>query len=93
MVVVEEVGPEQRTAGQPAGAAGARKLLAERPPGGCRQLRLGPPRGGRNAFGHAVYDDEFSGRRGGRRDGVGQNADDVSCDAQWQQRQVKQHGS
>ena len=39
VVVVEEVGPEQGAAGEAAGAAGARELLAERPSGRCRKLR------------------------------------------------------
>ena len=42
VVVVEEVGPEQRAAGEAAGAAGARELLAERPSGRCRKRGLGP---------------------------------------------------
>ena len=66
VVVVEEVGPEQGAAGEAAGAAGARELLAKRPSGGCRKLGLGPQRRGRHPFGHPVDHHEF-GRRGRRR--------------------------
>jgi hypothetical protein len=55
-------------------------------------LRLRPPRSRRNSFGHAVDDDQVTGRGGRRCDGVSQRTDDVACDAEGQQRKVEQHG-
>ena len=91
VVVVEEVGPEQGAAGEAAGAAGARELLAERPSGGCRKRGLGPQRRGRHPFGHPIDDHELRRRRRRRRcDRLQHRVGDPEPDADRQERQVDQ---
>jgi hypothetical protein len=62
MIVVEEVGPEQRAAGEASSAAGAREVLAEGPADRWRKRRFGPARRAWHPFGHPIDNDEF-GRR------------------------------
>ena len=91
VVVVEEIGPEQGAAGEAAGAAGARELLAERPSGRCRKLGLGPQRRGRHPFGHPIDHQQLRGRRRRRRcDRVQHRVGDAEPDADRQERQVDQ---
>ena len=91
VVVVEEIGPEQGAAGEAAGTAGARELLAEGPSGRCRQLGLGPQRCGRHPFGHPIDYQQLRGRRRRFRcDRVPHRVGDAESDADRQQGYVDQ---
>ena len=90
VVVVEEVGPEQSATGHAGRAAGARKLLAERPPGRHGKLRLGPPRRRRHPLGHPVDHDQLGRRRWCRRLGVHYGVGDVTCNPDGKECEVQE---
>ena len=91
VVVVQEVGPEQGAAGEAAGAAGARELLAERPSGRCRKRGLGPQRRGRHSFGHPIDHEQLRRRRRRLRcDRVQHRVGDAAPDANGQECNVYQ---
>ena len=79
VTVVAPVG-EQSAAGHSGHAAGARKLLAERPSQRHGKLRLGPPRRRRHTLGHPVDHDELGRRRRRPCAGTLNRVGYVTCD-------------
>jgi len=84
------VGPEQSAAGESGRAAGARKLLAERPPGRRGKPRLEPPRRRRYPLGHPVDHDQLGRRRWCRRLGVHYGVGDVTCNPDGKECEVQE---
>ena len=62
VIVIDEVGPQQRPAGQAAGSAGARELLAKRPPGRRGKCPLRLQRRRRHPLGHRTDHDQLASR-------------------------------